>query len=37
LVVTLDKVSLPEIWESITEEDSITRRLEAATIDAASQ
>lgn len=37
LIVPLDKTSLPGIWEGISEQDSITRRLEAATIDAASQ
>ena len=37
LIVPLDKNSLPQIWEGITEQDSITSRLEAATIDAASQ
>jgi hypothetical protein len=37
LIVPLDKVSLPAIWEGVTEVDSITRRLEAATIDAATR
>jgi hypothetical protein len=37
LIVPLDKNSLPQIWEGISEQDSITRRLETATIDAASQ
>jgi hypothetical protein len=37
LIVPLDKQSLPSIWEGATENDSITRRLEQTTIDAASQ
>ena len=37
LVVPLDKISLPAIWRGITELDDITKRLEAATIEAASQ
>jgi len=37
LVVPLDKVTLPAIWRNATEQDNITRRLEAATIEAASR
>jgi hypothetical protein len=37
LVVPLDKVSLPGIWRDIEGQDTITRRLEHATIEAASQ
>jgi hypothetical protein len=37
LVVPLDKDTLPSVWRGTTEKETITKRLEAATIDAASK